>query len=176
MLGAGDALEIGGARLEVVWPTTDAPIGNDGSLVFRIVFGGRSMLFTGDIEEAGEASLLRLAAERGFALHADVLKVSHHGSRGASSAAFIGSIAPKWAVVSAPRKSPYGHPHAETLRRLRAGGAMVIQTGIDGAVGFVTDGHELVLQRIAESGTQLLPPDFDHGARCDRTKSPGGPK
>lgn len=175
-LGAGEALDIGGARLEVVWPTTDAPVGNDGSLVLRIVFGERSLLFTGDIEAAGEGSLLHLAAANGWDLRSDVLKVPHHGSRGSSSAAFVAAIAPRWAVVSAPRQSPYGHPHVEAIRRLREAGAVVVQTGIDGAVGFTTDGREIVMQRIAEPGTQLLPPDFDHGARSDRTNLPGGPK
>ena len=175
-LGAGDALEVGGARLEVVWPSASAPDGNDGSLVFRLVFGERSLFFTGDIEAAGEGSLLRLAAENGWNLRSDVLKVPHHGSRGASSPAFVAAVAPRWAVVSAPRQSPYGHPHAEAIRRLREAGASVVQTGIDGAVGFTTDGHEIVMQRIAEPGTQLLPPDFDHGARIDRTNLPGGPK
>ncbi len=175
-LGAGDGLEIGGARLEVVWPTAGAPEGNDGSLVFRLVFGERSLLFTGDVEEAGERSLLRLAAANGWNLRSDVLKVPHHGSRGASSPAFVAAVAPRWAVVSAPRQSPYGHPHAEAIRRLREAGASVVQTGIDGAVGFTTDGHEIVIQRIAEPDTQLLPPDLDHGARSDRTNLTGGPK
>lgn len=175
-LGAGDALEFGGARLEVVWPTAGAPEGNDGSLVFRLVFGERSLLFTGDVEEAGEGSLLRLAAANGWDLRSDVLKVPHHGSRGASSPAFVAAVAPRWAVVSAPRQSPYGHPHAEAIRRLREAGASVVQTGIDGAVGFTTDGHGIAIQRIAEPGTQLLPPDLDHGARSDRTNLTGGPK
>lgn len=175
-ISAGDAFEIAGARLEVLWPPADGPSGNDGSLVLRIVFGERAILFTGDLEHAGETGLLRLASANGWSLRADVLKVPHHGSRGASSSGFIEAVAPRWAVVSAPRRSPYGHPHAEAVSRLREGGAMVLQTGVDGAVGFMTDGREIELLRIAEPGTQLLPPELDHGARSDRTNSPGGPQ
>ena len=173
-MSAGGALDFGGAKVEVLWPPATGPSGNDGSIVLRIVFGDRAILFTGDLEHAGETGLLRMAYANGWSLRADVLKVPHHGSRGASSAALIEAVAPHWAVISAPRRSPYGHPHAEAVSRLRAGGALVLQTGVDGAVGFTTDGREIELLRIAEPGTQLLPPELDHGVRSDRTKSPGG--
>lgn len=174
-LAAGDRIDVGGTRLEVFWPPPNAPPGNDGSLVFRIVHGSRSVLFAGDIEASGESALLALAATEGWDLRADVLKVPHHGSRGASTSGFLASVAPRWAVVSAPRRSPYGHPHPEALARLQSAGAVVLQTGIDGALGFTTDGDEIELLRIAEPSTQLLPPELDHGARSDRTNLPGGP-
>lgn len=173
-LAAGDAIEVGGTRLEVLWPLPDAPQGNDGSLVFRLVYGRRAMLFTGDIETPGEAALLALAARNGWDVRADVLKVAHHGSRGSSSPQFLTAAGARWAVVSAPRVSPYGHPHAESLERLRNTGSVVLQTGIEGAVTFVTDGDRIEFLRISDFGTQLCPPDFDHGARQDRTNIPGG--
>jgi beta-lactamase superfamily II metal-dependent hydrolase len=51
---------------------------NDGSRIFR-------ELFMGDAGEASEARLLASGAD----LHANVLKVGHHGSRYASTPAFI---------------------------------------------------------------------------------------
>jgi len=47
-----------------------------------------------------------------------VLKLGHHGSRGASSAAFLDRLQPQLALVSAGRANRFGFPHAETLERL----------------------------------------------------------
>lgn len=157
-VSAGEAFDVAGARVEVLWPEDSGPSGNDGSLVLRIVYGRRAFLLTGDIESDGERALLACAARRSWDLRADVLKVAHHGSRGSSTATFLWAVAPSWAVVSAPRRSPYGHPHPEALARLRSAGAVVLQTGLGGAVEFSTDGVSLTRARFSADGTQLLPP------------------
>ncbi|MGH7755286.1 MAG: ComEC/Rec2 family competence protein, partial [Vulcanimicrobiaceae bacterium] len=58
---------------------------DENSLVFLLTYGNVRMLFTGDAGEQEEARLL----QAGVDLRADVLKVGHHGSRFASSAAFL---------------------------------------------------------------------------------------
>ena len=71
--------ELGGARIDVLAPCPDPSPDrgpNDNSLVLRIQYGTRAFLFVGDSEHAAEADLLALGPER---LHADVLKVGHHG-------------------------------------------------------------------------------------------------
>jgi competence protein ComEC len=139
-ISAGDSLQLGGARLEVVWPLAGEAYGdNAGSLVLRVVLGKRAILLTGDIEGAAEVALSTSQAD----LSADVLKVPHHGSRGASSMSLLERVKPRWAVISAPRLSQYGHPHAEAVERLRYGGAQVLTTGFNGAVYVVTDGERL---------------------------------
>jgi len=110
-------------------PTTMA---NNNSLVLRIDQQQLRLLLTGDIEGEGEASLL----DAGLTLEADLLKVPHHGSRGSSSTSFLREVRPRWAVIQAGDRNPFGHPHHETLARYAAQGIQVFRTDRDGAVTF----------------------------------------
>ncbi|HWJ41504.1 MAG TPA: DNA internalization-related competence protein ComEC/Rec2, partial [Candidatus Limnocylindrales bacterium] len=69
---------------------------NNSSMVLRFSFGSTSLLFTGDIESAGERAMV----ERRDDLHATILKVPHHGSATSSTAAFIAAVHPETAVIS----------------------------------------------------------------------------
>ena len=78
-------IERSGATLDLA-PSDDYRAekpGNNDSLVLRISYGSRSFLLTGDMERGIEAKLLASGAD----LHADVLKVGHHGSRTSSTEA-----------------------------------------------------------------------------------------
>ncbi|UCD35398.1 MAG: DNA internalization-related competence protein ComEC/Rec2 [Nitrospiraceae bacterium] len=103
---------------------------NSRSLVLKLESPDGSFLFTGDIEEEAEESLVPL----GRWLMSDVLKVSHHGGRTSSSGAFIDAVHPRIAVASAGRMNGFHHPHQETLERLRSVNARIFRTDRDGAV------------------------------------------
>ncbi|HEY8552528.1 MAG TPA: ComEC/Rec2 family competence protein [Thermaerobacter sp.] len=122
-----------GAAAPPSGPTTVDDTGggkeNDWSLVLRVGCGGPRLLLMGDLERAGEEALLA----RGTDLAAEVLKVSHHGSRGATTAAFLAAVRPRLAVVSVG-PNPYGLSHVETLARLRRAGIPVLRTDRTGAV------------------------------------------
>jgi competence protein ComEC len=105
---------------------------NNNSLVLAIDHLHFRVLLTGDIEKEGEASLV----DAGVLLQADLLKVPHHGSRGSSSAFFLRRVKPRWAVVQAGDRNPFGHPHLETLNRYAAQGVEVFRTDRDGAITF----------------------------------------
>jgi len=110
---------------------------NDNSVVMRLSFGERSLLFSGDIGENAEKAL----ASR--EIGADVLKAPHHGSRYSSSGAFLSAVRPSAVVVSAGRFNSFGFPHAEALERYREAGAEVLRTDTMGAVTVETDGRAL---------------------------------
>ncbi|MBQ9395192.1 MAG: MBL fold metallo-hydrolase [Proteobacteria bacterium] len=59
---------------------------NVASIIFKITFGGTSMLFTGDAEAAQEAEAIKYNVQSNF------LKVCHHGSSTSSSEAFLSAI------------------------------------------------------------------------------------
>lgn len=142
VVGAGDTFDIGGARVEVLYPTGDEPGGvsdNDHSAVIRITFGSRTFLFTGDIEKTAEASILSSSSD----LRADVIKVAHHGSRTSSTQALVDAVKPRFAAISVSRHSPFGHPHREVVERWLASGADVLITGYAGMISFETDGENL---------------------------------
>jgi competence protein ComEC len=109
---------------------------NSNSVAFMLAYGRFQMLFTGD---AGSESEERFLGE-GIDLHADVLKVGHHGSAYGSSPAFIGAVSPRYAIVSVGRHNLFGHPAPSTLSTLQRFGARVYRTDEDGAVTIVTDG------------------------------------
>jgi competence protein ComEC len=135
-------VELSGATLEVLAPaadyTSDKP-GNNDSLVLRIGYGERSFLLTGDMERSIEAKLLATGAN----LHADVLKVGHHGSRTSSTEAFLNAVSPSVALISAGYENSFGHPHPDVLKRLSERHAAVLRTDLDGLVTASTDGRSV---------------------------------
>lgn len=137
---AGEVFEIGGVRIEVLNPTENSAMSaNNDSIVLKISFGKTSFLFTGDIERESEARLLKSNTD----LQSDVVKVAHHGSRSSSTQAFVDAVRPRYAVVSAPRRSIFGHPHREVVERWHFSGAEVLTTGKSGTITIVSDGSEL---------------------------------
>lgn len=92
------------------------------------------MLLTGDIEGKGEAALTDKLA-RGYADTSwEVLKAAHHGSKNSTGEEFLKIVKPQYAVISAGRENRYGHPHPETLERLKEAGACICSTQNLGAV------------------------------------------
>jgi competence protein ComEC len=133
---------LGGARLEVLHPCGPAArrLGeNDRSLVIRLVYGAVSFLLPGDVEEAGEAALLRDAA----LLRATVLKLPHHGSATSASEPFLDAVRPEVAVASCSSSRRRPLPHPALVERLAARGTLVMSTAELGALRFRTDGRRL---------------------------------
>ncbi|MBN2574832.1 MAG: DNA internalization-related competence protein ComEC/Rec2 [Deltaproteobacteria bacterium] len=111
---------------------------NDASLVVRLAYAGRRVLFTGDIGHAGEAELLDRRAA-GASLAADILKIPHHGSRHASGAEFLDAVAPSLAVASAGRFNRFGLPNPAALERYLKRHVQVLRTDRNGAVTVTVD-------------------------------------
>ena len=87
-------------------------------------------LFMGDAGKVSESLLLGRHAQ----LHADLLKVGHHGSRHASSTAFLRAVGASDAVISDGRHNLYHHPAPQTLAALFAAHVRVWRTDRCGAV------------------------------------------
>jgi competence protein ComEC len=130
-----------GSELKVewlwAWPGSAAGLGrgndliNNGSIVFRLVYGSQSVLFMGDAEGADRSQNgdsagyveARLLAEVGAAhLKSTVLKAGHHGSKTSSTIPFLRAVEPRFVIVSSGRRSFGGTflPDRETLQRICA--------------------------------------------------------
>lgn len=133
VIRAGERLPMMGSYLQVLYPSETGDGGNNDSLVLYGKLLDKNFLFTGDLEEAGESSLI----EHYTQLPVDVLKAGHHGSKGASSEAFLAHIQPKLALLSAGKNNRYKHPHQETLERLEERNIHSLRTDEDGAVRFI---------------------------------------
>jgi competence protein ComEC len=109
---------------------------NDASLVLRVGFAGRGILFAGDLEADGEGEL---AGRRdvGQRVGSDVLKVPHHGSRTSSSPELVDAVAPALAVISLGWRNQFHFPAPEVVARYAARGTRVLRTDRDGAISVV---------------------------------------
>lgn len=112
---------------------------NDYSIVLKITFGKTSLLLTGDAERTSEEEMI----ERGYDLKADVLKVGHHGSSSSTSQPFLQKVRPRFAVISVGKNNDYGHPHKETLSRLKKAGVKILRTDEHGHILCVSDGEKI---------------------------------
>lgn len=120
-----------GVELTLVDVPPEAVAGNEASTLAALMCAQGSVLFTGDMGAERERCL-ELA-------HYDVLKAGHHGSRYSSSPEFLQQVQPELTVLSCGRGNRYGHPHAETLERLRDVGSAVARTDEQGCVKVVFD-------------------------------------
>ncbi len=144
---AGAKIPFSGARIEVLSPPEGfAPRkpGNNDSLAFRIVYGQRSFLLTGDLERPMEQRLL----SDGRAVQADVLKVGHHGSKTSTSEPFLEVVSPSIAVISAGFENSFGHPNREVLERLVERHSAILRTDLDGLATVRTDGQRLIFDTV----------------------------
>ena len=114
---------------------------NANSIVLWIQHHAVDFLLTGDAESETEERVLEVLRARpppDF----EVLKVAHHGSRYASSRAFLARVKPQIAMISCGRKNRYGHPAPETLERLKAVGAQIFSTAVNGTFSVHSDGQK----------------------------------
>lgn len=139
-LSAGDELSLGSFTIKCLHPYKGlyTEERNAYSTVLEISYNEFAMLLTGDLDRAGEQYLTehQIREKKRY----DVLKVAHHGSRYSTDEEFLDRVRAEHAVISCGRKNVYGHPHGETLQRLRNAGCEVLSTAEKGAVIF--DGIE----------------------------------
>jgi len=164
-LRAADAFEFGGATIEPLSPPEDyanTRAGNNDSLAFRVSYGARSFLLTGDMERPMEQ---RLLAGAGLG-HADVLKVGHHGSKTSTTQEFLDATAPQVAVISAGFENSFGHPHRDVVGRLTERHSAILRTDLDGLVTVRTDGVRLLFDKTTGWG-------YDQNAGGGSRTAPG---
>jgi competence protein ComEC len=139
--GYGESTVVGPLRWQVLgpvrrsYPDSDSPP-NDGSLVLLVEVRGIRLLLMGDEERPSQADLRRTTT----GLHADVLKVAHHGSS-KQDQALVEALGARLAIISVGVGNDYGHPAPSTLRLLRRAGMLVRRTDLDGDVAVVVDEH-----------------------------------
>lgn len=133
----GDTFSLGGAAVTVLGPVKSYADTNNTSLVLRVDYGDTRFLFTGDMETQAETDLLDSGAD----LRADVLKAGHHGSSTSTGYRFLSQVDPEYTVISVGAGNTYGHPHDETISRLRDAEIPTFRTDKLGTVTAVSDGN-----------------------------------
>ena len=108
---------------------------NGHSIVFRLVYGDFSFLFTGDLNDQAGRALVRDQAANLLTLRSEVFKVPHHGSADFSGA-FLQAVSPVISIVSSGDESSrkeYIHPRATLM------GALGRSSRVEEPLIFVTE-------------------------------------
>ena len=135
---------LGSATVTVLGPRGDyekLENENNMSIVLRVDYGDRSFLLTGDAEHEEETAIL----DAGCIVDVDVLKAGHHGSEDSTGSRLLHESMPDYCVISCGLGNDYGHPHDDTLSRLRDADVTVCHTDELGTIVFITDGKDLRL-------------------------------
>ena len=101
---------------------------NKASLIIYTNIENRNILLMGDATKESENYILNTYNLPKM----DILKVGHHGSNTSTSKKLIKKISPKISLISAGTNNIYGHPHQETLKKLKNSDVYI--TKKDGAV------------------------------------------
>lgn len=130
---------------------------NNYSLVAKVTYGEKSILFTGDIESEVEQQLL----ESGIDLSADVYKAAHHGSMTSNTEAFMNAVNPEVVLISSDNgnHNSFGHPVQSFMEYLKEKSIRVYRTDESGTVRIIIDGYNVISSTSRDdykSGTQVL--------------------
>lgn len=125
-LGPARVTFIAGWRKWTYSKLSESELKNVISIVVRLSYKGRSVLFAGDTygRSSDKPDENCVAAEQFMVLNndnvpikSDVLIAGHHGSDDASATCFIETVDPAYVVFPAGHHKKYRHPHASTAAR-----------------------------------------------------------
>ena len=136
----GNSYDLGNASFTILSPVKD--YGNDlnnWSVGIRLTYGDNSFVMCGDAENQAEEDILN----SGAVLKADVLKAGHHGSSTSTSNAFLKKVSPSWVVIQCGKGNSYGHPHKETMEKLKKAGCQILRTDEEGTITAFSDGKTI---------------------------------
>ncbi len=131
---------------------------NNYSAVIRLTYGDTSYLFTGDAQDVVENELINSPVD----LHANVLKVGHHGSSTSSTQAFLDAVDPQIGVISVGVGNVYGHPTPSTIDRLNANNIDIYRTDQDGTVSVKSNGTDILVNTANGTSTMYLDINGNH--------------
>lgn len=128
--------------LRILFPDSDPTNmeSNTSSIVFQLIYGSSTFMFTGDSPKSIEEYLVLTEGE---SLKSDVLKLGHHGSRTSTSELYLDEVQPKFAIVSAGKDNSYGHPHVEVTDLLFNARVQILETAKEGTITMLSDGYQV---------------------------------
>ncbi|MGK0740571.1 ComEC/Rec2 family competence protein [Leucobacter sp. Z1108] len=131
---------LAGLRWEVLAPRAEVTPAdtNSASVVLMVDAGDTRLLFLGDTGLEEQQEILSRIDQ----LEADVIKVSHHGSRDQDQG-LPARVGAAWALVSVGADNGYGHPSGDTLAALARAGTRTLRTDTSGSIALSLDGGSL---------------------------------
>ena len=142
--GKGSSWQKGDAQFSYLAPDDHEYEGNNDSLVLLMQRRDFKVLFTGDLEIAGERELVDHYPDK--LNRVSVLKVGHHGSKTSSGEEFLSAISPAVSIFSTGRDNRYGHPSPEVVDRFRELNLKTLNTAENGTIEFIYKNGEVSLK------------------------------
>ncbi|MEI8361526.1 MAG: MBL fold metallo-hydrolase [bacterium] len=106
---------------------------NENSLIEQLVTpSDDNILLMGDAGKAREEVMINGNAK----LHAQIIKIGHHGSDGGTTENFLKFVAAPIVVVSVGQGNKYGHPSPRILQRFKRLNESVFRTDLLGTITF----------------------------------------
>ena len=127
---------VGQASLRLYPPLGEGDL-NEQGLTVLCSAGDYDALITGDMAGSTEKKLV----ERYALPDIELLVISHHGSKYATSRELLEALTPETAVISVGDNS-YGHPADEALLRLVAANCEIYRTDLQGHILLTVEGEE----------------------------------
>jgi competence protein ComEC len=151
----GDVLSLDGIDFNCLSPVTPTnPDPNENSIVLKFAYGKTTFLMMGDAGAVTEANLLA----SNLLSKVDILKVGHHGSTTGTTPAFLNAVRPGVAIYFAGVNNMYGLPDQQIISALKAAGAIVYGTDINGTIFITADlnGYIIKSTKSVARGTPTL--------------------
>jgi len=80
-------------------------------------------------------------------MKANILKVSHHGSKYGTSDNFLEGVAPQLAVIQVG-KNNFGHPNPGIVRKIKDAGVEIFRNDENGAIGISIENTDMNNKKI----------------------------
>ena len=139
----GTKYDLGGASFKILAPIGEYNDLNDMSIVLKVTYGNRHILFTGDAQSASEMDMLHDESD----IKADILKVGHHGSETSTTIAFLNRVDPKYAVIEVGAKNTYNHPNKRVVDRILDKQIELYKTSTDGDIVFSIENDNISVKK-----------------------------
>ncbi len=117
----GDKIQFDNSTyIQILYPTENLKFGdiNNNSIVFKLIYGNFSALFTGDIEKEAEYDISNLYKNTNI-LNSTILKAGHHGSKTSSTQELVEAVKPKYVLIGVGKNNTFGHPSEEVIERFK---------------------------------------------------------
>ena len=145
----GERFAVGALQFQVLGPmetpsfSADAeggPAANNASVVLDLTTRGLRILLAGDIEPEAQKAMLRNYPD----VHADVLKMPHHGSANQSEELFA-ELGARVATISDGIGNDYGHPAPAALALLKLHHIATYRTDQQGDIAIVVQDNRITV-------------------------------
>jgi len=156
---AGVSIDFGKTKTSIIAPVSPKYEDlNNYSAVIKMTYGKNSFLFMGDAETLSEKEILK-DVRKNFKTKVDVIKIGHHASGSSSSWPFLKAVLSdnSYAIISVGKNNDYGHPHAETIAKLRKIGAKILRTDELGTIVIKSDGKTIAYNKMSSVKTTPAP-------------------